>query len=44
MGELDLQRALGGARPAAKDFEDQPGPVDHLAAERAFKVTLLRRG
>ena len=43
MGQLHLQRALGGARSAAEDFEDQPGAVDHLAVERPFKISLLRR-
>ena len=43
MGELDLQRALGGPGSAAEDFENKPGAVDHLAAERPFKISLLRR-
>ena len=43
MREFDLQRALGGARPAAENFEDEPGSVDHLAAERLLEIALLDR-
>src|SRR5271170_6097690 len=43
MSELDLQRALGGASSAAEDFQDESGAVDHLAAKRPLKISLLRR-
>ena len=44
MGEFDLHPPLGGRGTLAKDFEDQPGAVDHLALELFLKVALLHRG
>ena len=43
MGELDLQPALGGRRPLAEDFEDQPGAVDHLGLGALLQILLLDR-
>ena len=43
MREFDLQRALGGARAAAEDLQDQPGAVDHLGLERLLQIALLHR-
>jgi hypothetical protein len=44
MRKFDLQAALGGRGALAEDFEDQPGAIDHLGAERRFEITLLDRG
>src|SRR5262249_51625395 len=41
LGELDLELALGGARPLGEDVEDQRGTVDRLEAESLREVTLL---
>ena len=41
MCELHLQRALGGARPAAKDLENEPGSIDDLAGESLLEIALL---
>src|SRR5205085_820054 len=40
---LDLQRAFARARAPAEDFQDEPGAVEHLRAERLFQVALLHR-
>src|SRR5262249_25553663 len=40
--ELDLELALGAARPQREDVEDQARTVDDAALERALKVALLR--
>jgi hypothetical protein len=43
MGQFDLQSPLGGRRAFAEYFEDQSGPVDHLAARFILQRLLLDR-
>ena len=43
MGQLDLQPPFSGCRAFAEDFQDQPGPVDHLALQLLFEIALLDR-
>ena len=40
-GKLDLQAALIGTRPRAKNFEDQTGAVDNLRLPAPFEIALL---
>ena len=41
--QLDLQLAFVAARPRRKDLEDQGGAVEHLDAQMALQIALLRR-
>src|SRR5262249_39574909 len=41
MGQFDLEPAFLRRRAPTKDFEDQPGAVEHLGVPRLLQVTLL---
>jgi hypothetical protein len=41
--EFHLHRPFARAAPLAEDVEDEPGPVDDLAAPLALEVALLHR-
>ncbi len=41
MGEFDLKDALLRAGPAAEDFQDKPGAVQHLGFPFGFQIALL---
>ena len=43
MRKLDLQHAFLGGGPAAEDFENQPGAVDHLDLPFRLQIALLHR-
>ena len=43
MRQLDLQNALTGPRPRAKNIQDQPRPVDHFCAPGRLQIPLLHR-
>jgi len=42
-GQLNLQAALMGARPRAKNLQDQTCAVDDLCLPASFQITLLHR-
>jgi hypothetical protein len=41
MRELDLQRSFASAGAPPKDFENEPGPIQHLGFPGALQVALL---
>ena len=43
MRQFHLQRAFGGGSTLAKDFQDQPGSIDHLGLQRLLQIALLHR-
>ncbi len=43
MRKFHLQRAFARRRTLAEDVEDEPGPVDHLAAKSGLQIALLHR-
>ena len=44
MRQFHLQRAFRRAGALAKDFQNQPGAIDHLGLQQFFKIALLHRG
>ena len=44
MRQFHLQRAFRRAGALAKNFQDEPGAIDHLGLQQFFKIALLNRG